>query len=328
MGTVVYSCPFVPAEWIAAHGFDPVRVMPPTVDGGPTAGAHEGVCPYAAAVTAELWSRADADLNVVTTLCDQRRRLAESMARHTDQAAFVMAVPATWRTPAASGLYRDELVRLGRRLVDMGGRRPSDEELACVMATYDDARAALRSASGLLPPRQFADAIGRFGAEGPAAVPRELPKPAPPPVGPAIALVGAPLSAAGLELYDVIADVGGHVVLDATDTGERTLPAPFDRRRLAADPLGELVDAYFGTISHAFRRPNSQLYEYLRRQFAVRAVRGVIFVRYIWCDIWHAELRRLAEWTEARVLDLDIADEGPDHARTVGRVQAFLETLA
>ena len=80
-----------------------------------------------------------------------------------------------------------------------------------------------------------------------------------------IALVGGPLRPHLFELFDIIRRSGGEVVLDATTTGERTLPSPFDRRRVGEDPFSTLVEAYFGEIPDAFRRPNSRLYQWLKQ---------------------------------------------------------------
>ena len=68
----------------------------------------------------------------------------------------------------------------------------------------------------------------------------------------------------------------------------RSMPSAAD-----ADPLAELADAYFDAIPDAFRRPNDRLYEWLGARLAAAAVRGIIFRRYVWCDLWHAELQRL-----------------------------------
>jgi hypothetical protein len=72
-------------------------------------------------------------------------------------------------------------------------------------------------------------------------------------------------------VFDVIEQSGGRVVLDGTESGLRTLPAPLQRRRLRDDPLLELMDAYFGAIPDAFRRPDTALYQWLTRELAASA---------------------------------------------------------
>ena len=47
MNTIAYSSPFVPAEWIAAHGLRPHRLRLCAGDGPALAAVARGVCPYA-----------------------------------------------------------------------------------------------------------------------------------------------------------------------------------------------------------------------------------------------------------------------------------------
>jgi hypothetical protein len=44
--------------------------------------------------------------------------------------------------------------------------------------------------------------------------------------------------------------------------------------------------------------------------------------------MWHVELRRLKDWTDLPVLDVDTAgDNETDRHRTANRIRAFLEML-
>ena len=148
------------------------------------------------------------------------------------------------------------------------------------------------------------------------------------PGGVPVALVGGPMVTDDFALFDLVESCGASVVLDATESGERTWPAPLDRRRVRDDPLGVLADAYFGHIPDAFRRPNQGFYEWLERELAERDVRGIICRRYVWCDVWHGELGRLKEWAPVPVLDIDVDDDmAATRTRTTTRVQAFLEVL-
>jgi len=147
--------------------------------------------------------------------------------------------------------------------------------------------------------------------------------------GARLALVGGPLVREDFQLYDVVEAAGGAIVLDASEHGERTMPAPFDRRRIHDDPFGELADAYFGTIPDVFRRPNDGFYTWLGRELVEREVRGVILHRYNWCDTWDAEAQRLREWSPVPVLLLSSGDGHTSvRARMVSQVQAFAEVVA
>ena len=331
MKTIIYSNPFVPAEWIAAcgmraaFGMRAVRVVPRAHDGRRRVGLGPGMCPFACAFVNEVLARADADAVVFTTTCDQMRRAPDLVALHRDIPVFVMNVPATWQPDGAARLYRDELLRLGRFLERLGGKAPSNEDLAAIMLKYDAARACLRSARERLSPRELVEAIaqcdGSDTIETRTGAQREA-------HGVPLALVGGPLLHEDLVIYDTVERYGGRIVLDATEMGERTLPAPFDREAVSRDALGELVAAYFGTITDAFRRPHSTLYEWLERTLAERGVQGIIFHHYVWCDTWEAEAQPLKERSGVPVVMIDTGDgDGEAHARMAGQVQAFMEAL-
>jgi len=129
-------------------------------------------------------------------------------------------------------------------------------------------------------------------------------------------------------IFDIIEQAGGRVVLDATETGERGMCAPLDVDGLRQDPLRKLSKAYFCGIVDASRRPDSQLYDWLERRLTERDVQGVIFRRYVWCDMWHAQLNRLKELIELPVLDIDTTgDLESEESRITGRIRAFLEML-
>jgi len=142
-----------------------------------------------------------------------------------------------------------------------------------------------------------------------------------------LAIVGGPLLEKDYAIFDLVEQAGGRLVLDATEGGERTLPAVFERERLKKNPLDELARAYFGTIPDVFRRPNDTLYEWLGEELAAREVRGILLHRYVWCDIWHAELARLKAWSSVPVLEIDECDDDASLGRTAGRIEAFLEML-
>ena len=129
-------------------------------------------------------------------------------------------------------------------------------------------------------------------------------------------------------------------MLDGSESGERTLPAPPDAERMRTDPLAELAHVYFDAIPDVFRRPNDSLYAWLRQEIGRRGVRGLLVRRYLWCDLWHAEVPRLRQESSVPVLEWDAAGDDPacgvpqfchggpsQSSRDIGRLEAFLETL-
>jgi benzoyl-CoA reductase/2-hydroxyglutaryl-CoA dehydratase subunit BcrC/BadD/HgdB len=356
MITVGYSSPYVPPEWIASHGLQPLWVP---LGGTARAGIGRGLCPYAEGLLEAATAQRGSAL-VMATTCDQVRHAAAVLETRGPWPVFLLNVPATWESPAARRYYQDELLRLGRFLVELGGRPPLASGLADVMLRYDRARSALRGdgpAAFHGPARRWAEAILAYrSGENPAAAapadsaesPRtpgtvrsevggfsisrsesppiasggSAPRPVP------LALVGGPLPPQDYGLLDLVEQCGGRIVLDASESGERTLPPPLRPEAVRDHPLEELADAYFLGIPDVFRRPNDRLYEWLAERIASRGVRGLLLRRYVWCDLWHAEWRRLAAWSPVPVLELDVADneQGPP-GRALGRIEAFLETL-
>ncbi len=320
MNSVVYSDAFVPAELIAACGLRPLRLLPARAAGADSSAVSQGVCPYAHAFMASL-AQSDAAAVIFTTACDQMRRSCELLAARDHRPGFLLNVPHT-QGDGAFGLYLSELERLRRFLCEVGGRCPTDAELIETMARYATARRSLLAARSRFTGRQFHEAI--------LAVSNGLPMPAPKALagrasdGIPIAVVGSPLMAGDAELFDALERFGGHVVLDATDSGEMALPTPQPDPQPGTPALESLARSYWH-IPAAFRRPNDGLYEYLDREMAARAVRGIVLRRYVWCDTWHAELGRLRQRYPLSVLDLDVSEPFSPH--TLTRVEAFLEVL-
>jgi benzoyl-CoA reductase/2-hydroxyglutaryl-CoA dehydratase subunit BcrC/BadD/HgdB len=256
------------------------------------------------------------------------RRAFDILVRKLEPPAFLMNVPSTWQNLESQKLYIDELERLSRFLTDLGGKTPSNDALAKTMLEYDGARKSILAAREYLSARQYAEATVALGQNGPDKTLDSITVTELSNDGVRLALIGGPLMKQDFALFDMIEQSGGQIVLDATETGERGLCAPFDRRRLHEEPLMELADAYFIGINDASRRPNSELYKWLSDKLVSRQVQGIIFRRYIWCDIWHAELQRLKDWIDLPVLDIDTGGDNDNEGhRTVNRIRAFLEML-
>jgi hypothetical protein len=304
----LYSSPFIPPEFIAAHGIAPAR----TLAASPVAGCHEGRCATAAGLER---SAGDDDLLIVVGSCDQMRRSAEARTAP----VFRFAMPATWETANAARIYRDELLRLSACLQRHGGHAPAD--LAGLLLAHDERRARLRAACGRLPPRAAAEALARYAASGevPAvdAVPTAMDGRVP------VALLGGPLPPEAFALHDLVEACGARIVLDG-EGGERGLAAPCDRRLAASDPLAAIVDCYFLGIPDAFRRPDALLFAWLERGIAERGVRAVLLRPDPWCDHWRACAARIADWGRLPVVLIE--DGAP--ARLATRIGALVEMLS
>ncbi|UCE49031.1 MAG: 2-hydroxyacyl-CoA dehydratase [Phycisphaerales bacterium] len=335
--TIIYTCPYVPAEWIAAHGLDPSRVIPEAAGSVFSLVGREGVCPYVRGFIAEVTKTKPSAAVVVTTVCDQMRRAFDIISRNCELPSFLMNAPNTWQNAAAQELYMDELRRLGRFLIRQGGKAPSNDALASIMLEYDVARRSVLNEREHLSAREHSEKIAAFGRDGPSSsgalrdvsfVERNTQYAMRNTRCVPLAIIGGPLMKHEFRIFDIVAESGGEIVLDATETGERGMCAPLDVEGLREDPLGKLAEAYFGGIADASRRPDCELYDWFDQRLTERAVQGIIFHRYVWCDMWHAQLRRLKELTDLPVLDIDTAgDFQSEQNRTGGRIRGFLEML-
>jgi benzoyl-CoA reductase/2-hydroxyglutaryl-CoA dehydratase subunit BcrC/BadD/HgdB len=271
---------------------------------------------------------------VLTTTCDQIRYAAALLQHWDSLPVFLMHVPRTWQDAAVRAFYGEELARLGRFLVACGGTAPTDEVLCETVLRYDRARAALRLPRCEMRAGAYALAIAAVRGsstdrKGEGMLPFSLSPFLPfSPSSLPLALVGGPMSRGDYELLKAVEDAGGRFVLDATEAGERTLPAVVDLPRLQANPRDELARIYFDCIPDVFQRPNDRLFAWLRAEVARRGVRGILVRRYVWCDHWHGELPRLRDELAVPLLDWDGSGNDPrSRAGAVGRMEAFLEML-
>jgi benzoyl-CoA reductase/2-hydroxyglutaryl-CoA dehydratase subunit BcrC/BadD/HgdB len=328
MKKIIYTCPYVPAEWISAHGLRPERLIPESTGSTCSAAQREGICPYAASFINEAVTNEGANGVIVTTLCDQMRRAYDIINRDCRYPVFLMNVPSTWQTLSAQRLYMDEIKRLGRFLIRLGGKEPTTSDLTKIMLDYDFARQSIFQSRDHLSAKQYAEIIASFGYNGPEHISQIKQSTKSFHTGIHLAIVGGPLMKQNFDILEMVENSGGRIVLNATETGERGICARFNRRNLLDDPFMELVNAYFTGIQDTSRRPNSSFYKWLEIQIKDKAIRGIIFHRYIWCDTWHAELQRFKDWLKTPVLDIDTTgDNETQNSRIANRIGAFLEML-
>jgi len=317
---VASASPWVPPEWIAAHGLRPARVQV-SIRGG-RAHAVRGLCPYATS----LHNGLRCDALVLPTSCDPMRYTAAVLNERTGPSVFLFNLPSTWQTATARRIYADELERLGRFLVELGGRPPADDQLADTMRHFQHQRAALAAHGSTLSARVFAQALTDIYAG--AAVTPQAAAAKSEPAGVPLGLLGGPLVEEDYDLFDLVHQAGGRIAFDGTEWSPRTWPATFDARLLEENPQAALAAAYFDAIPDVFRRPDTTLFEWLRRQLASHAVRGLLVRRCLWCDLWHAEVQRLRESCAVSVMEIDVNEsDAGEKTRILGRLEAFVEML-
>lgn len=321
---VFYSSPWIPAEWIEAHGLEPRGVWGAEDFGQGALAFSAGVCAFAGAMARFVQTHRDSAA-VFATTCDQMRRSFDAFAAAERSRAFLFNIPATWQSRVGLRIFRAEVERLGRFLEAHGGRRPTAEALARIVEQRGRLRQRLIEAGTHCSARQFAEAIARFHWEG--SVDLSAP-PAPPPSNSIpLAMVGGPLVPSQWNLLDTLETAGARVVLNATENGERSLSPAFPDECFHDDPAGALAGAYFENCVDVFQRPNTRLYSWLGERLAARGVRGIVLWVYTACDLWRAEAQTLRETFDLPLLMLEADEAQPGSPRQMGRIQAFIETL-
>jgi benzoyl-CoA reductase/2-hydroxyglutaryl-CoA dehydratase subunit BcrC/BadD/HgdB len=335
--SILYECPFIPPEWIAAHGFAPCRVYPSIIhqkmDRSPT-----GVCPYTRRLLNHFKNHRSAAV-ILTTTCDQIRHLSEQLESSISCPVFLLHVPKTWQTVNAFDYYRQELLRLGNFLKHLGGTTPSHLSLKEIMMAFHTARQSLLQHLEHLQGQNYCEVLNHFFSEGSGEIYRTgrwqiqesilestrtstTTKSLMP-----VAVVGSPLAPDDFALWNHMEKLGVPLSLDGTPTGECSLPGKFDPHLLKSDPSLALFDAYFYGIFAMFRRPNQEYFSWLKSKVAAKGIRGLILKYYAWCDTWHAEAQRLKESLDLPFLMIEAGDESCNNGHTLTRLEAFCETL-
>jgi benzoyl-CoA reductase/2-hydroxyglutaryl-CoA dehydratase subunit BcrC/BadD/HgdB len=291
---------------------------------------------------------------VFATHCDQLRRAFDCIPVHASDRVFLFNLPATCQTSVARKMISAELKRLGNFLVQLGGRTPIDEALARTMADYEATRRELAAAAEWCPGSAYARALAQFHLAGSVSLP---------PVGMGagssnkressrLAIIGGPFGPGDWPLLDAIESLGGAIVVNATETGERTVGPPIPVRTSSASsltgspaPLAEnvreresqraepddrvmaLAERVLERCIDVFQRPNTRLYAWLKQRLVERKVEALILWHYVGCDLWRAEAESLREAFKLPLLLLEADESGSCSPRNLGRVQAFLEAL-
>ncbi len=326
---VLLASPWIPAEWVKAHGLQPRAHLCASQFRTSVAPLGAGICAFAQD-TLTAAERPDAPAFVFTTHCDQLRRAFDSLSPAVQRRCFLFNLPVTVGSTIVQDIFRDELGRLGKFLGGLGGQTPDPMELRAQIERYDACRARLRDNARWQTGRNYAQALARFHSEGPTGTDAVDPAPT---LAKAIrlAVVGGPLTHDDL-IWRQLESAGAEVVLNGTEWGERGLgqptgrhpPACNDRRSLFLDGLAASFSE--GCVD-VFQRPNRRLYEWLESRLVERKAQGIILWHFFGCDLWRAEAQTLRERFGLPLLLLEADASGSGAERNANRIQAFVEAL-
>lgn len=295
---IIYTSPFIPAEFIAAYGFIPIRISYSGDEYNEPIKIETGVCPYMRGFINYSTQIDNTSGIIITTTCDQMRRGSEFLNNNSEINYFLMNIPSSWQTLNSNNLYLQELKRLGEFLISVGGIKPNDEKLVSFMLSYERKRNELLSNHDTLSKK------------------KKIP----------IVLLGETLTKENFYIFDLVSEFGGEIIVNATENGERTFPAKYNKRSIKDSPLLSLTESYFNAIPNIFKRPNDEFFNWLININKTRDILGIILLRYIWCDLWHSEVARIRECLNVPLLDIEITSN-KTILRERNRIQAFMEII-
>jgi hypothetical protein len=319
---VFLTSPWIPAEWVRAHGLQPRGIWSAERFRVGSSPLSAGVCEFSEAVVQFSEEAADSVV-IFSTACDQMRRGCDAAILRNRHRAFLFNLPATWQTAAAGQIFRSELERLGRFLLSIGGHALLPDMLQQELLRSDLIRKRLSEDAPTSSSREFAEALARFHWDGTYAPPLSRAQEDRVP----IALVGGPFLAPHWKLLEVIEEAGARVVLNATEFGERSLSPTFEFGATADPPFDVLARGYCDYMVDVFQRPNTRLYAWLERRLISRQVRGIVLWHFTGCDLWRAEAQSMREAFGLPLLMVEPGEESGIAQRLVNRVEAFLEML-
>lgn len=291
MKTLVYDSPFIPPEWIEACGWRAKRIIPSIKIKSPSLhiDSLEGLCPYARAWLSTAAEDSDADALVMTTTCDQMRRLAETASENLSLPVFLMHVPRTWQTKESFLYYKNELLRLGDFLFQHGGVKPSKELTINTAEPFNEIHSRN---SGI-----------------------------------ALALIGSPILREMIPLFDKIQEAGFSIMLDATRHGIIRDTVASELSKFKTYTIDDLAKIYFEKIPDVFRRPNTMLYSWLTEKICRHKIKGIIFHRHVWCDLWAAETERIRGFGGLPTVVIESGGDEETPLRIFTQIETFLERL-
>jgi hypothetical protein len=329
---VFLASPWLPAEWIAAHGMQPYGIwfLPEFGTVAPPCGA--GLCGFAHSMQQLAGNDRDS-LFVFPSHCDQLRRAYDAAAAMIGSQIFLFNLPSASDSPVAQKIYRAEMERLGRFLIRAGGRTPDPEGLSVLMTHYAHVRGSL-SERAERPGREFLECLTGLHTGRPVPYKPEIRTTQSSTCGVQLAMVGGPFPGSQWTLLNLVEDLGGSIALYAAEPGERNVWQDKETIRDSSenDPSAlnlelRLANNYLRHMTDVYQRPNTKLYKWLGERLRSRNVRGILLWHYAWCDLWRAEAQSLREAFGLPVLPLEADAAQGGMLRTTGRIEAFIESL-
>lgn len=339
---VGYFCLYAPVELVRAAGAIPIRLARAD-DQSSVLGERflrVDACPFVKASlgkfrTDPVYQQVDAVVSVNT--CDMMRRLPEAISANFNIPVFSLYLPRTSEPfPDRLAVFQAGMVDLKDRLLKLTGRKWQDERLVSEMAVANRLRSRLQeldrtrvaenpglraselfeiiALASFLSPETMEKLLNEIQPISSSAFGQRRAR---------LLLTGSIVAEADRMLIEIVEEKAD-IVADTICTGSRWFWGEISEK---GEPFAELARFYFTRSPCACRRPNTALFDHIRRLVRERRVQGIINKSLLYCDAYRFEVQRLREDVGLPVLDVDgdYSVENRQQLRT--RIEAFLEML-
>ena len=342
-------CNFVPEELILAVGAVPVRLCSGDAD---AATASETILPRevcstvratAGQVAAQAGLHGRADLLVMPTPCDGKKKLASVLAAM--RAVHVLDLPPRKDSPGAKPFWHLQVKLLAERLTALTGQRLTRGNLRAAIELLNRRQAAYRrfltlrgrglvggadallvsQASFVADPAEYTEQLGRLCDELDRAEPAAT-------GGPRLLLTGAPLIWPNHKVIDIIEAAGGRVVADELCSGTQRLYQPTEiRENSLAELLAAVADkALLPCTCPCFVDGDDRLNR-LMELVDEHRVDGVVYHNQRLCALFDIESMAVGQALrdhKVPLLTLQTDFSREDMGQLRNRVDAFLEMIS
>lgn len=310
MSAILYTSKHIPPEWIEAHGFKAMRIMPQENYKAPIE-TTEGSCDFMRAFFNSAYHTPHSGI-IAASVCDQMRRGFDLFSGKTDSPLFLFNQPALWQRSSSLKLYIAELKRMSLFLQSLGGVAPSQATLKNAMIQEEAKRVEYKRR---FQEQRFLESY--YNAPQEESLTNNCFK---------IALLGGPITEGQRSTIEIIEKAGGNIVFDESESSLDTMPVLYNKRELREEPFLHMAETWFTSNHSIYQRPNTLFYQNLQEKIELHKPQGLILFRWIWCDFWHGESTRISDFVSIPTVIID-SNENDATSRNQTRIEAFIELI-
>jgi benzoyl-CoA reductase/2-hydroxyglutaryl-CoA dehydratase subunit BcrC/BadD/HgdB len=351
---VGYFCSYVPEEVIWAAGMIPLRLCRAGDNQAAAVGATyltSNVCPFACGCVGLKKDGRDVYFKLVDMVADapaclQMRRVLEVWERYFGVRVLSLAFPRQFYTPAGQSYFAHSIDCFNGELAGHQGRSGTDLRLARAVELFNDIRCRQRwlyaGLKGDAFPLSWVQVIGVIRAgflldreeylkalHGLVDQIKSQPTGTAAPKRIRLMLAGGMLAPGDEKLMNILAEVGGEVVMDELCTGSRSIYGEIKQPSFESIARRYLSNIPCGSLPYPRLDDDPRLL-HLRRLLDEYRINGVIYYSLRFCDAYNfkvGHVRQLVNSLGVPFLHISSDYSNADVGQMRTRVEAFLESI-